>query len=84
MGVHPQLLTHPLYTALRQAVSESQMGCPNPAARRVASSGPRPTQQLASLPSIITAGMERTSRRLARLATSVWFGRDVPGRAVTA
>lgn len=49
------------------------IGWPNPADFRVASSGPRPAQQFASLPSITTAGTERTPRFLARLATSASF-----------
>src|SRR5215467_5668778 len=46
------------------------MGCPNPAARSVASSGPRPAQQSANIPSITTAGTERIPRLVARRATS--------------
>lgn len=47
-----------------------QRGWPNPAARSVASSGPRPAQQSASWPLITTAGTERTPKLLARRATS--------------
>jgi len=47
-----------------------QMGCPNPAARSVASSGPRPAQQAANVSSITTAGTERIPRLLARRAMS--------------
>src|SRR5262249_10323419 len=56
-------------TWLRLAFSY-QMACPNPAARSVASSGPRPAQQSANVPSISTAGTERIPRLLARRATS--------------
>src|SRR5262249_20936806 len=56
-------------TWLRLAFSY-QMGCPNPAARSVASSGPRPAQQSANVPSITTAGTERIPRLVARRATS--------------
>ena len=48
-------------------------GCPKPAARSVDSSGPRPVQQSASLPSITTAGIERMPRFFARLATVGFF-----------
>src|SRR5437667_8367713 len=44
-------------------------GTPKPAARSVASSGPRPAQHPASLPSITTAGTLRTPRLFARSAT---------------
>lgn len=44
--------------------------CPNPAARSVASSGPRPAQHSASAPSITTAGTERMPKLFARRATS--------------
>lgn len=45
-------------------------GTPNPAARSAWRSGPRSEQQLASLPSITTAGTLRTPIRFARSATS--------------
>src|SRR5437868_2357175 len=48
-------------------------GTPKPAARSVASSGPRPAQQPASLPSITTAGTLRTPRLFARSAISRCF-----------
>jgi ankyrin repeat protein len=44
-------------------------GCPSPAARSVASSGPLPAQQSASLPSMTTAGTRWMPRLFARLAT---------------
>src|SRR2546422_4362071 len=46
------------YTTLFR--SHPHKGTPKPAARSVASSGPRPAQQPASLPSITTAGTLRT------------------------
>src|SRR5437870_7069029 len=48
-------------------------GTPKPAARSVASSGPRPAQHPASLPSITTAGTLRTPRLFARSAISRCF-----------
>lgn len=48
-----------LYPALDLNVAARYLGTPNPALRSAASSGPRPAQQLASLPSITTAGSER-------------------------
>jgi hypothetical protein len=49
--------------------SKHQSGCPIPAARKAASSGPRPAQQLARLPSTTMAGTERMPNELARVAT---------------
>src|ERR687885_2171956 len=49
---------------------ESQRACPTPAARRVASSTPRPAQQSASVPLITTAGTVRIPKLFARRATS--------------
>ena len=48
----------------------SQRGCPTPAARRVASSIPRPAQHAASVPFITTAGTLRIPKLCARRATS--------------
>src|SRR5262249_7669173 len=45
-------------------------GRPSPAARRTATSTPRPAQHAASLPSITTAGTERMPSPLARSATA--------------
>lgn len=56
-------------TLFRGSFLECQIGCPNPEARSVVSSGPRPAQQSAGLSFIITAGTERIPRLLARLAT---------------
>jgi len=50
--------------------SYSSIGFPSPAALKVASSGPRPEQQFASLPSMTTAGADRIPRLLALSATS--------------
>src|SRR5262249_35441178 len=47
-------------------------GRPSPAARRTASSMPRPAQHPASLPSMTTAGTERMPSPLARSATSTF------------
>jgi hypothetical protein len=54
----------------QQKVEISQRGWPNPAARSVASSGPRPVQHSASCPFITTAGTDRMPKLLARRATS--------------
>jgi hypothetical protein len=45
------------------------MGTPSPADLRTSTSGPRPSQQSASLPSITTAGTDLMPRPLARLDT---------------
>ena len=50
-----------------------EYGCPNPAARSVDSSGPRPAQQPASVPSMTTAGTDRIPSCLARAITPASF-----------
>src|SRR5439155_27056368 len=49
----------------------SQRGVPRPAARKTCSLIPRSVQHAANLPSMTTAGTERTPSALARLATSL-------------
>jgi len=51
-------------------IGRDHPGRPNPASRSVDSSGPRPRQQLASRPSIATAGTELTPSSRARAATA--------------
>src|SRR5262249_19571460 len=58
------------YRARRYLCPESYRACPTPAARRVASSTPRPAQQSASVPLITTAGTLRIPKLFACRATS--------------
>jgi hypothetical protein len=59
-----------LATAASSLLRLTQSACPNPAARKVDTSTPRPEQQSASVPLITTAGRLRMPKLFARRATS--------------
>src|SRR5260370_30302136 len=71
--VHPFHCASMVWATVNVKNFDLHSGEPKPAARRVASSGPRSAQQPASFPSMTTAGTLRTPRCFARSATSRCF-----------